>query len=116
MAPVVMVAVYKVPLDSTTEGMNVAVSVDVLYATEPATLLPPPDSVKVAAPIVVGLMATLKVAVRVVLTATPVAAVTGVVAVTVGPAGAVTVVKLQVTALARAAPALLVAAVLMVAV
>jgi hypothetical protein len=60
-----------VPKASTADGVNVAVVP--LYATVPATAVPPgPVTVKVEAVIEAGLIAMLKVAATVELTATPV--------------------------------------------
>jgi hypothetical protein len=99
-APVVMVAVNKVPVASAVVGVNVAVVP--AKVTVPATSVAPgPVNVNVAALIVAGSMASLKVAEIVVLTATPVAPFTGIVEMTVG-GGAV--VKVHTKLAASAAP------------
>jgi hypothetical protein len=99
-APVVIVAIYKVAVARADVGVNVAVVP--AKATAPATgVAPGPDKVNVAALIVAGFMASLKVAETVVLTATPVAPLTGTVEITVG-AGAV--VKVHAKLVASPAP------------
>ena len=99
-APVVIVAVNKVPAASAAVGVNVAVVP--AKVTAPATgVAPGPVNVNVAALIVAGFIASLNVAETVVLTATPVAPFIGIVEMTVG-GGAV--VKVHTKLAASAAP------------
>jgi hypothetical protein len=99
-APVVIVAVNTVLVASAVVGMNVAVVP--AKVTEPATgEAPGPVRVNVAVLIVAGFMASLKVAEIIVLTATPVDALTGTVEITVGAA---TVVKVHTKLVASPAP------------
>jgi hypothetical protein len=82
-APVVIMAVYEVPVASTIAGVNVAVTP--AYVTVPATgVAPGPVTVKVPALMVAAFMASLNVAETVVLTPTAVAPFTGTVETTVG--------------------------------
>src|SRR5579863_9365314 len=91
-APVVMVAVNTVLLARIADGVNVAVLT--AWVTVPATgVAPGPVTVKVVPLIVVAFMASLNVAEIVVLTATPVAPVTGTVETTVGGTAVAAVVK-----------------------
>jgi hypothetical protein len=101
-APVVIVAVNKVPVGRAVVGVNVAVVP--AKVTEPATgVAPGPVKVNVAALIVAGFMASLNTAEIAVLTATPVDPFIGTVEITVG-AGAGTVVKVHTKLAASAAP------------
>ena len=82
-APVVIVAVNKVLLERTAVGVNVAVIP--AKVTAPTTgAAPGPVTVKVVPVIVAGSIASLNVAVIIVLTAAPVAPFTGTVEITVG--------------------------------
>jgi hypothetical protein len=82
-APVVIVAIYKVPVVRADEGVNVAVVP--AKVTPPFTgVAPGPANVNVAALMVAGFMGSLKVAEIVVLRATPVAPFAGTVEMTVG--------------------------------
>jgi hypothetical protein len=82
-APVVMVAVYKVLVVRTTDGVKVAV--EPAYVTAPATgLAPGPVIVTVAALIVAGSIASLNVAETIVFTGTAVAPPDGTVEIIVG--------------------------------
>jgi hypothetical protein len=99
-APVVIVAVNRVLVARTGDGVNVAVVP--AKVTVPATgVAPGPVTVNVAALIVAGFMALLKVAEIVVLTPTPVAPLTGTVETTVGAAA---VVKVHTKLVANPAP------------
>jgi hypothetical protein len=99
-APVVMVAMYKVPFASPIAGVNVAVVP--ANVTVPATgVTPGPVKVNVAALIVAGFIPSLNVAEIVVLTDTPAAPFTGIVEMTVG-GGAV--VKVHTKLVASGAP------------
>jgi hypothetical protein len=90
LAPVVIVAVNKVPLARIADGVNVAVLP--VYVTVPATgVAPGPVTVKVVPLIVAGFMASLNVAEIVVLTATAGAPFAGIVETTVGAAAVVNV-------------------------
>jgi len=110
-APVVIVAVYKVPLARAVVGVNVAVVP--ANVTVPITgMAPGPVKVNVAALIVAGFMASLNVAETTVLTGTPVAPIVGTVETTVGAP----VVKLHAKLLASAFPPVSVAPVVIVAV
>jgi hypothetical protein len=110
-APVVIVAVYKVPLARAVVGVNVAVVP--ANVTAPITgMAPGPVKVNVAALIVAGFMASLNVAETAVLTGTPVAPIVGTVETTVGAP----VVKLHEKLLASAFPTVSVAPVVIVAV
>jgi hypothetical protein len=81
-APVVTVAVYVVLAASALVGVNVAIPVDVLYVTAPATgVAPGPLTLNVVVVMVEAFIASLHVAV---MTATPVAPLTGLVELTVG--------------------------------
>jgi hypothetical protein len=89
-APVVIVAVNKVLLARSADGVNVAVLP--VYVTVPATgVAPGPVTVKVVPLIVAGFMASLNVAEIVVLTATAGAPFAGIVETTVGAAAVVNV-------------------------
>jgi len=77
------------------EGVNVATDPVGLYVTAPGTDVPPSVNVNVDVFMVDAVIAWLKVAVRLVLTATLAAPVAGVTAVTVGGTGAAAVVKLH---------------------
>jgi hypothetical protein len=111
-APVVIVAIYKVLVARTAVGVNVAVVP--AKVTVPATgVMPGPVRVNVAASIVAGFMASLKVAETAVLRATAVAPFTGIVEMTVG-GGAV--VKLHTNLAASAIPVEFFAPVVIVAV
>jgi hypothetical protein len=110
-APVVIVAVYKVPLARAVVGVNVAVVP--ANVTVPITgMAPGPVKVNVAALIVAGFMASLNVAETTVLPGTPVAPIVGTVETTVGAP----VVKLHAKLLASAFPTVSVAPVVIVAV
>ena len=99
-APVVIVAVYKVPVARSAVGVNVAVVP--AYATVPATgVAPGPVKVNVAEVIVAGFMARLKVAEIVALAVAAMAALTGTVEITVGGAA---VVKVHTKLASRGAP------------
>src|SRR5580704_13065494 len=83
LAPVVIVAVYRVPLVRFAAGVNVAVVP--AYVIMPATaVVPGPASVKVAALMVAAFMAALNVAETGELTNTPTAPLIGTVETTVG--------------------------------
>jgi hypothetical protein len=80
------VAVYVVELTRFTVGVKVAVLLVSLYDTVPGTAIAPAQRVKLSALIVVGSINVLKVAVTVVVMATPVAAPAGKISVMVGAA------------------------------
>jgi hypothetical protein len=111
-APVVIVAVYEVLVVRMAVGANVAVVP--VYVTLPGTgVAPRPVKVNVAAVIVAGSMAWLKVAEIGVLTATAVAPLAGIVETTVGGTA---VVKVHAKLAASAAPVGSLAPVVIVAV
>jgi hypothetical protein len=99
-----MVAVYCVLYASGPDGVSVAVFVEAEYATVAVTEPPPPVRVNAEAVIVDGSIASLKVAVRAEVIATPVEFDVGVTAVTVGGVAA-TVVNVQESFAASAVPA-----------
>jgi hypothetical protein len=115
--PVVIVAVYTVLDARLAAGVNVATEPAATYVTAPVTPTPlGPVNVKVAALIVVELIASLKAALSAWLIAALVPPLTGAVKMTVGGVGAGTVLKLHAKALVRALPARSVAPVVIVAV
>jgi hypothetical protein len=110
-APVVIMAVYRVPFASPVAGVNVAVVP--ANATVPVTgVTPGPVKVKVAALIVAGFIASLNVADTRVFRGTPVPPIVGTVEMTVGAP----VVKLHTKLLGSAFPSVSVAPVVIVAV
>jgi hypothetical protein len=105
LAPVVIVAVYEVLAARLLAGSKVAT--EPVEVTDPETGVAPCFKVKLVAVIVAGSIASLKVAVRFLLTTTPVAVSTGSVELTVGAVVSVAapVVKLHVLLAANALPA-----------